>query len=170
VRREAAQAVAFWWGITAQTVTKWRKALGVGATNEGTHRLHHDYFEEPWALEARAKGQAKAGDPVRRAKIAAAKRGKPRPAHVVEAIARGHRGTHPGAEARRKMSEAHRRRGTRPPKAGRPWTAEEDELLRALPAKEVVRRTGRTLAAVYARRTALGLPDGRTRAARGTTR
>jgi hypothetical protein len=166
VRRESAQAVAFCWGVTTQTVTKWRKALGVGATNEGTHRLHHDYFEEPWALDARAKAHAKAGDPVRRARIAAAKRGKPRPAHVVAAVAEGHRGTHPSAEARRKMSAAHRRRGTRPPKAGMPWTAAEDELVRALPGKEVARMTGRTLAAVYSRRTALGLPDGRTRAAR----
>ncbi len=81
VRRESAQAVAHWWGITPQTVTKWRQALDVGPTNEGMRRLHHDYWEEPWALEARAKAVAKTGDPVRRAKIAAAKRGKPRPAH-----------------------------------------------------------------------------------------
>src|SRR5260221_8907808 len=62
VRRESAQAVAYWWGITAQTVPRWRKALGVGPVTEGTHRLHHDYFEEPWALDARAKGQAMARD------------------------------------------------------------------------------------------------------------
>jgi hypothetical protein len=151
-------------------VTKWRKALGVPATNEGTHRLHHDYFEEPWALDARAKAHAKAGDPVRRAKIAAAKRGKPRPAHVVEAVAEAHRGTHPSAEARRKMSAAHRRRGTRPPSAGVPWTAAEDELVRTRRPKDVARVTGRTLTAVYSRRAALRLEDGRTRAARGATR
>ena len=27
------------------------------------------------------------------------------------------------------MSEAHKARGTGPPKAGRPWTAQEDELV-----------------------------------------
>jgi hypothetical protein len=69
-------------------------------------------------------------------------------------------------EARRKMSAAQRRRGTRPPKAGRPWTAEEDALVRALPAKEVAARTGRTLGAVHDRRRILGMPDGRTRAAK----
>jgi hypothetical protein len=37
VRRESAQAVAYWWGVTAQTVTHWRRALGVGVVNEGTH-------------------------------------------------------------------------------------------------------------------------------------
>ena len=35
VQREANVAVCHWWGITGQTVTKWRKALGVERT-EGT--------------------------------------------------------------------------------------------------------------------------------------
>ena len=46
------------------------------------------------------------------------------------------------------MSEAHKRRGTRPPKAGRPWTAKEDHLCRTLRPMDVVRRTGRTFQAV----------------------
>src|SRR5262245_15348776 len=54
-------------------------------------------------------------------------------------------------------------RGTRPPKAGSPWTEREDALVRILPAKEVAKRTGRTLVAVWGRRQALELPDGRTR-------
>jgi hypothetical protein len=62
------------------------------------------------------------------------------------------------------MSEAHRRRGTRPPKAGPPWSAAEDALLPGLPAVEAARRTGRTPGAVYARRRKLRLPDGRRRA------
>src|SRR5690349_4120338 len=36
IRRESNQAVAHWWGVTPQTVTIWRKALGVGRANEGT--------------------------------------------------------------------------------------------------------------------------------------
>jgi hypothetical protein len=36
-------------------------------------------------------------------------------------------------------------------------------LVGTLPAKEVVRRTGRTLRAVYDRRLDLGMPDGRRR-------
>ncbi len=35
VRREAVAAVAYWWGVTAQTVTRWRGALGVGPYTEG---------------------------------------------------------------------------------------------------------------------------------------
>ena len=62
---------------------------------------------------------------------------------------------------RRKLSEAQRRRGARPPKAGRPWTAAEDELGRTLPAPEAAARTGRPLCSVYGRRRQLNLPDGR---------
>jgi hypothetical protein len=65
VRRESNQAVAYWWGVTPQTVTKWRKALDVPRANEGTHRLHHDVALEPGVVAGRAKAHAKAGDPER---------------------------------------------------------------------------------------------------------
>jgi hypothetical protein len=43
-----------------------------------------------------------------------------------------------------------------------PWTTAEDELVRSLRAVEAARLlTGRTLKAVYIRRHALRLPDGR---------
>jgi hypothetical protein len=45
----------------------------------------------------------------------------------------------------------------------RAWTPKEDRLVRTLPAAEAVRRTGRTLTAVYDRRSLLGVPDGRRR-------
>jgi hypothetical protein len=109
-----------------------------------------------------ARARAKARDPERRAKIAAARRGKPRPRHVIEAMRAANLGRPLSEETRRKMSEAHRRRGTRPPKAGRPWTAAEDTLLSAgMSAAEVAKRTGRTLTAACKRRGQLGLPDGR---------
>jgi hypothetical protein len=59
------------------------------------------------------------------------------------------------------MIAAHKARGTRPPKAGRPWSPEEDALVRTLRPVEAAAKTGRTLAAVYARRAVLGVPDGR---------
>ena len=122
VRRESNQAVCYWFGITPQTVSKWRKALAVGLTNDGTHRLRSDYTREPWAKRARRKGAARNGDPDRRAKIAAAKRGKPRPTPA----------------------------GWVP--FGAAWTAQADELVRTLPPKLAAKRTGRTLRAVYQRR------------------
>src|SRR5262245_54933653 len=40
VRHEAAVAVIFWWAASANAVKNWRRALGVGRTdNEGTRRL-----------------------------------------------------------------------------------------------------------------------------------
>jgi hypothetical protein len=166
VRRESNQAVAFWWGVTPQTVTVWRKALGVPPTTAGTSKLRSAHFLEPWAKRAQRKAWAKARDPERRAKIAAARRGKPRSSQVIEAMRKANLGNRHSAESRRKMSEAHKRRGTRPPLAGRPWTAEEDALIATLSASEAAKRTGRTVSAVNKRRRKLGMPDGRTREAR----
>jgi hypothetical protein len=159
VRRESEIAVAHWWGVNRQAVWKWWKSLGVTRT-EGTARLQRDYFEEPWAQEARRKAWAKARDPGRCAKIAAALRGKQRPPEAVAASAAGRRGKPLSEETRRKMSEAHRRRGTVPPWV-RPWTPEENDAVRTLRPAEAVQATGRTPAAVTARRRRLGLPDGR---------
>jgi hypothetical protein len=163
VKHESNQAVAYWWGVTAQTVTLWRKALDVPRANEGTHRLHRETALGPEVAAARMKAQAKAGDPGRRSKIASTLRGRPRPRHVMEATWAASRGKRLSPETRRRMSEAHEQRGTRPPKAGRPWTDEEDRLIRTLTAHEVSQRTGRSLKAVYLRRRALALPDGRCR-------
>lgn len=164
VLHESEVAVAHWWGVSHDVAWKMRKALNVPEFNEGTRRLKGEVAREPASVEARAVGVRRVGpDPERRAKIAAAKRGKPRPRHVVEAIIAAHLGTHHTDGARAKMSEAHRLRGTRPPKAGRAWTTEEDDLVRTLPPAEVAARTRRTLAAVYVRRIVLRMPDGRTR-------
>jgi hypothetical protein len=159
IRRESAQAIAYWWDVGAWTVWQWRKTLGVAAT-AGTTRLRSCYFREPWADQARAKAVARAGDAERRKKISEAHRGIPKPAHVVQAVIRAHVGTKHSAETRRKMSATHRRRGTMVP-GTRPWTKAEDELLRVLPVREAVRQTGRTVYAVWSRRRWLGVPDGR---------
>jgi hypothetical protein len=122
----------------------------VGANTSGTRRLRSAYALEPAITAARLKGQARAKAPAIRAKIAASRRGRPSPRHVVEALRAANLGRSLSAETRRKMSEAHRRRGTRPPRAGRPWTVAEDALLTAgLSAVEVAARTRRTLGAVY---------------------
>jgi hypothetical protein len=110
--------------------------------------LRQEHFSQPWAEEAREKGWSKARDPDRREKIAAARRGKPRPPHVIEAMRRGRTGKPHSAEARRKMSEAQRRWGTRPPAAGRAWEPWEEALLGQVSDAEVARRTGRKQSAV----------------------
>src|SRR5438874_13020941 len=42
VRRESKTAVAYWWGACASVVGKWRRALGVPQSNEGSERLYAD--------------------------------------------------------------------------------------------------------------------------------
>jgi hypothetical protein len=153
VRRESVAAVSYWWGITAQTVTKWRQQMGVRAMTEGTIRLKvTSATDSPALTAARERGKAKARDPERCEKIAASKRGKPRPRHVIEAMRKGRKGKPHTEEARRKMSEAHRRRGTIPPAAGRPWTAKEESLLGKVPDELLARKTGRKVSAVVQRR------------------
>jgi hypothetical protein len=163
LRRESAQAVAQQWGVGPWSVWQWRKEPGIGRT-EGTFRLRREYALGPAAAGGRAQAHALSRDATldahRRAKIAA-KRGKPRPPHVIEALAAANRGKPLSEETRRRMSAAHKRRGTRPPKAGRPWTAEEDELVRTLPAPQAAAKTGRPLCSVYGRRRQLTVPDGR---------
>jgi hypothetical protein len=161
VRRESAQAIAAWWGVGMYTVWKWRKALGVPKFNEGTRQVKRDNFLGPAYLDARKRAWAKARDPKRRAKIAAAKLGKPRPRHVIEAMRKANLGRKLSAAHRRKLSEAHKRRGTRPPRAGKPWSLWEDRLVQCLRPPQVALKTGRTLPAVWTRRQQLGLPDGR---------
>ena len=161
IRLESTPAIRYWFGVTAWQAGIWRSALGVAENNPGTLRLRQAYGKSPWFKRAQKMGWAKARDPARITKIAAAKRGKPRPRAVIEAMRRANLGRPLSAEHRRKMSEAHKRRGTNPPAAGRPWEPWEDALLLQLPIREVVAKTSRTEAAVKARRVVLGLPDGR---------
>ena len=146
VKTEAACDVAAAWGVSHGLVAKWRKTLRVRRTIGGHQRLSESI---------------RATDPARARKIAKAKRGKPRPRHVIEAMRRTHVGRPLPASTRAKMSAAHRKRGTRPPWVKPAWRPWEDELCRTLPAAEVAKRTGRALGAVYSRRAILGLPDGR---------
>jgi hypothetical protein len=162
IRRESNQAVCYWFGVTPQTVSKWRKLLGIGLTNPGTYRLRSDYSNEPWLKRALKKAHAKNADPERRRKIAEAKRGKPRPAHVIEAMRKGRTGKPQPPHVGQIVAASNRRR-----KAmglvgnGKAWTVEDDNLIRTLSAAEVVQRTGRTLPSIYSRRVRLGVEDKR---------
>jgi hypothetical protein len=156
VRRESAAAVGHWWGVSAFTVHGWRKALGVAPMTEGTRRLHQEAFA-PHMAKALAAALPTLGSPGRRAKIAAAMRGKPRPLHVGQAVGRSRKGVPHSQEAKRRMSQAHKARGSGGANPGRPWTPEEDALVRALGPIEAARRAGRTLKAVWSRRHKLGV-------------
>jgi hypothetical protein len=149
VRRESAAAVMHWWRVGPDTVWKWRKALAVSPTTEGTTRLRSKSI--PLA-KMQAAARPTLSCPERAAKISAAKRGVARPPEVGRKVGRAHLGKKASAETRRKMSEAQKGR-TGP---GRRWSADEDGLARALTPQEAARRTGRSVVAVWARRRKLG--------------
>ncbi len=65
VRVESEQAVAHWFGVRPVTVWTWRRALGVGATTEGTSKLRSEYAFEPAQTEARSKADQRLSDPER---------------------------------------------------------------------------------------------------------
>src|SRR5262245_20219093 len=65
IQREAGIAVAFWWGVRADTVSRWRKALGVPRSNQGSHALWSTNAHKPWAVAARKKAVVKSKSPER---------------------------------------------------------------------------------------------------------
>jgi hypothetical protein len=127
--------------------------LGTPQYNEGTTRLHSELAPECVTRpDVQAKVRSAAATPEARAKITVARRGKPRPASVREAIGRIWRGTRLPAAMRAKLSAAHKGKPRPPGLRGEPWTPDEDLLLDTLPPSEVAARTGRTLMAEYERR------------------
>lgn len=159
VMTEAAQAVAYWWGVKSNTVWTWRKVLEVRYTR-GTRRLHRQTALTPALVAARKKANTKARDPERCRKIAAARTGKPRPPHVLAALRQANLGRKATAEARRNMSAAAKRRGALPPAMRGPlWTEGELALLGTMPDKEVAARIGRSVGAVHDHRRKLGVPS-----------
>jgi hypothetical protein len=77
VRKESEIAVAYWWGVSTQTVRVWRKALGVPQVNEGTARLHRDYTPLRLPPEVQERARKAANSPEANAKKAAYRRGRP---------------------------------------------------------------------------------------------
>lgn len=163
IQKESPPALAYWFGLSRWKIYRLRAALGVRGVNVGTTRLRRRYAKEPWFAKMQNLAWAKAQDPERREKIAAARRGKPRSPEVIAALRQANLGRKLTDDQRRKMSEAHKRRGTRPPKAGKPWAAWEDDLCKTAKPSEVVEKTGRSLSAVFSRRAVLKVADGRKR-------
>ncbi len=160
VRRESNLVIAHWWGVSGQTVTKWRKALGVDFTTEGTSQRRREALEPRGdAMRARIPYTAERGR-----KISKALKGRKKPPHISAMLSRVHRGKTITPEQRQKISAALKRNGVHPPTVTL-WTAREDEIVRKNPPAVAAKMTGRTLGAVYARSRVLGLPDYRRGAA-----
>jgi len=110
IRRESEQAICHHWGVCRTTVWNWRKALNVPQTNEGTRRLYVDYTPERLTAEARCRAIEQGNTPEANAKKAEGARRRPPSAKVLKSLAAGRRKLNT-PELRRKISEAHKRRG-----------------------------------------------------------
>lgn len=142
VRAESPTAVSHWWGVNVRVVSNWRSALGIaGKRTEGSKLLRAECGRE----------------------LSKLKSGKPRAPETIAKLRMAATGRRQSEETRAKRSATHKAIGNRPPWLNPPWTPAEDAMVRNLAALEVARRTRRTLQAVYQRRYALGLPDGRRR-------
>jgi hypothetical protein len=95
-------------GIDTQTVTKWRRLLNVERGTQGTTQLFREHICEIGDA-MRVLGVLKARDPERRRKITEARRGKPRPAHVGEAVRSAHLGVPHTKETKQRMGQSEAR-------------------------------------------------------------
>ncbi len=81
IRKESVTAIAYWWGVSTQTVTVWRKGLKIQGPTIGEQKLASAYGNHPKFAElVLAKAHETLQDPARTAKISAALRGKPKSA------------------------------------------------------------------------------------------
>ncbi len=150
IEKESNQGVAHWWGVNRATVRRWRRAMDVVRKTPGTVRT----------LDVTLKAKS------RRTKSANARRGKPRPKHVLRALRKANLGRKASEATRKKQSASHKKRRTRPPWLNDAWKPWEDNAARTLSINDAMEKTGRTRDAVLMRRRRLKLPDGRTKAAR----
>lgn len=88
VKMESAAAVAHNWGVTNDTVSTWRRKLGVGKMTPGTKQVWQDLMPTRLTADAIERGQRKSRRKTSRAKMAAAKSGIPMYANTRKALLR----------------------------------------------------------------------------------
>jgi len=166
VRKEAAAAIVRHWGVSQQTVWRWRKALGVGRMTPGTVEVYRRLLPQRiHAPEAKARAKIGSHSPELMARLSAARKGKPVSPQTAAAAAKA---------ARRPRSKAHRKaiaRGVRAavrsgrfrPRSptGAPWSQKELALLGQTLDRQVAAMTGRTVIAVRSMRHRLGIERSR---------
>jgi len=159
VKREALLVVAHHWGVSQTTVWKWRKALGVERSNEGTdQRLHDDAVSRGDDRLERARRKSK--KPKALAKLSKSLKGRVRSHATIEAVRQAAKRQHWSEARRKKIAALWRKRGHRPHNPyQRPWTPEEDALIGTDRDRVVAERLGRSVKAVQMRRFAMGIPS-----------
>jgi len=162
VQRESGIAVACHWGVSTTTVKKWRRALEVPATNNGTRRLHIAYaYEKLQSPENMAKSKEAMHSTEVRAKLRALRLG--RPLHPKTAAALREAAQRPKSEEwKRGQSERSRKIWEKPEDYGLPsqhhWTDEEVALLGILSDSAVAAAMGLPVHVIVHKRRSLGIP------------
>ena len=161
VRRESVSAVAAHWGVSRNTVWRWRKALNVPCRNEGTQRLYQDTIPDRVNQESLAAARERSRSPAARAKMSATRKGRPPHPRFKAAAA---------AAARRSKSESFKQKTSRrlrqewaegkrrPPVAGPRWSEAEIARLGTGTDEAVAEQLGRSAAAVQKVRIRLAIP------------
>jgi hypothetical protein len=178
VRTEAALAVAYWWGVQEETVTRWRHALGVEGREgtEGSRRLCDAVREK---ANSAVRGKPLCSEQVERRRRTAeelnlgqyleiARRKRAWPEEHLALL-----GTLPDDELARQLGKTENavriqreRRGI-PNPSGHGWSEEELALLGTLPDADVAKQIDRTEGAVTSKRCELGIATFRDRRRRG---
>jgi hypothetical protein len=161
VRVESASAVAAHWGVGRETVGRWRKALGVPFFNEGTRQLYQDVIPEKVNLEALTVARKASRTPKARAKMSAARKGRPLNPEFRAAAAEAAR--RPKTERFKQITSRRMRRewaqGKRQPHApGRPWSDVEVARLGTDTDLAIAQELNRSPAAVQKVRLRLAIP------------
>jgi hypothetical protein len=161
VRVESAIAVAFHWGVSMKTVGHWRRALGAPRTTNGTRRLAIDYTADKLTAEVRAKAERARDCAEVRAKMSAARAG--RPPHPNSTAAQREYARRPKPEEwKRRQSAIWRKLWENPEEHGWParhhWTDQEIALLGTQSDGAIGRLLGLPEYVVYSQRHRLGIP------------
>jgi hypothetical protein len=160
VKRESEIAVAHHWGVSHVLVWRWRRALEVPAINHGSRRLRIEYAAETLTPDVRAEARAAMDKPVVRAKLSAAKAGKPLHANAIAAMREANKRPK-SDEWKRKRGERSREMWKHPEKYGLPahreWTAEQDALIGTDTDSAIARALNLPYSAIAYRRHSLGI-------------
>ena len=163
VKQEAPAAISYWWRVDSVTIWKWRKVLKVPVINPGTRLNRRAVMLGRKGPKIRAAAALTIDDPERNEKIRAKATGRKHTEKAKAKMRARKLGVKLSEATRRKISEAVKSQGRRPPLPFPEWPAADDDLCRTLPPAVVAARTGRTIKAVYSRRWVLGMHDGRTK-------
>jgi hypothetical protein len=161
VRCESVSAVVAHWGVSRNTVWRWRRALDVPGRNEGTRRLDRDTIPEKVNPESLAAARERSRSPEARAKMSATRKGRPphpRFKAAAAAAARRSKTTSFKEKTSRRVRQEWAEGKRRPPVAGPRWNAAEIARLGTAPDEVVGEQVGRSAAAVQKVRLRLAIP------------